>query len=331
MLSQKFYKNHNFPLGMTVGTVLLTGVAGFIGSHTAEGLLKKGYKVIGVDNFLTGKKENVEELRCENFYFIEADINNLNQTRKIFNKHRIDYIFHYAAVVGVQRTLKNPLLVLDDIEGIDNLCKLSVKNNVKRVFFSSSSEVYGDSVFFPQKEAETPLNSRLPYAVVKNVSEVKLKAYHDVHGLDCTIFRFFNTYGPRQSRDFVLSKFIDQALSNENITIYGDGRQTRTFCYIDDNVKFTTACLELPSTKNEIYNVGTEKEINIAELAELVKKITNSNSEVVFLEPLKEGDMKRRVPSVQKMLDVFPFEFTSLEKGVKETIKYWQRKKQYAS
>src|SRR6185312_4294759 len=140
--------------------------------------------------------------------------------------YKFDYVFHYAAMVGVKRTLNNPMTVLQDIEGIKNILSLSKNTCVKRVFYSSSSEVYGEPVEFPQNENTTPLNSRLPYAIVKNVGEAFFRSYQREYGLDFTIFRFFNTYGSRQSQDFVVTKFIDEALGNQDITIYGDGNQS---------------------------------------------------------------------------------------------------------
>ena len=155
---------------------------------------------------------------------------------------QFDYVFHYAAVVGVKRTQENPIMVLNDIEGIKNVLQLSKNSSVKRVFFSSSSEVYGEPVELPQNEETTPLNSRVPYAIVKNVGESFFRSYFKSYGLPYTIFRFFNTYGPNQSEDFVIAKFLKSALINEDITIYGDGSQTRTFCYVDDNIN---TCISL--------------------------------------------------------------------------------------
>ncbi len=312
---------------MSKEVVLLTGVAGFIGSHTVKTLLEQEYQVIGVDNFLTGKEDNLEDLMSENFNLIRANVNNPAEVNKIFSDFSISYVFHYAAVVGVERTLKNPLLVLEDIKGIKNICENSVKHKIKRVFFSSSSEVYGESLQFPQKEEETPLNSRLPYAIVKNFSEVTLKSFNFEYGLNYTIFRFFNTYGPKQSEDFVMTKFISQALRGEDITIYGEGNQTRTFCYVEDNTKFTTSCLILPKTINQTYNVGTCKETSILELAELIKRITKSKSKIKHLSPLKEGDMGRRIPSIEKMMNsVGEKKFIPLEIGIEKTIDYFKKK-----
>lgn len=136
------------------------------------------------------------------------------------------------------------MLVLQDIEGIRNMLHLSKNTGVKRLFFSSSSEVYGEPVQFPQNELTTPLNSKLPYAVVKNVGESFCRSYYQEYGLNYTIFRFFNTYGPRQSVDFVMSKFLRAAMLGQDITLYGDGSQTRTFCHVDDNIEVTLRCLE---------------------------------------------------------------------------------------
>ena len=232
--------------------ILITGGAGFVASSTAERLLKiKNIQIVLVDNLLTGSLKNIPI--NENCKFIKADVNNYSEIAPIMTSFRFDYVYHYAAVVGVQRTLNNPVLVLEDIKGIKNILDLSKSTGVNRIFFSSSSEVYGEPVHLPQHELTTPLNSRLPYAIVKNVGESYVKSYQQEFNLNYTIFRFFNTYGPKQSTDFVMSKFINSALKNEPITIYGDGSQTRTFCYIDDNTDFCVDAIENPSTINEIF------------------------------------------------------------------------------
>src|SRR5690349_21786743 len=235
-------------------SVLVTGAAGNIGSALVERLLReKSYHVVAVDNFLTGAPEKLPAPQ-ENFTFIQADVNNYNDMIAIMTAYRISYVFHYAAVVGVARTLKNPIQVLRDIDGIRNILDLSKNIGVERVFFSSSSEVYGEPVEFPQNEETTPLNSRLPYAIVKNVGEAFLRSYHREYGLPFTIFRFFNTYGPRQSKDFVITRFIMQAMAGEDITVYGDGSQSRTFCYIDDNIDTVVKCLRGDGGLNDVIN-----------------------------------------------------------------------------
>lgn len=300
--------------------VLITGAAGNIGSALAYRLAKSGkYLVTGVDNFLTGSPFKLP-INLDAFNFIKADVNNYNDISSIMISNSFDYVFHYAAVVGVKRTLENPIMVLDDIQGIRNILDLSKNTGVDRVFFSSSSEVYGEPVEFPQNEATTPLNSRLPYAVVKNVGESFLRSYHQEYDLDYTIFRFFNTYGPRQSDDFVVTKFLKLAIEGKPITIYGDGSQTRTFCFIEDNLDTTWQCLEHGHCINDVMNLGNDQEMSIKELAKLIISITNSASTIVHLPALKEGDMTRRRPDNSKMRAIINRKLTTLEEGIKLTI-----------
>jgi UDP-glucuronate decarboxylase len=305
--------------------VLITGAAGNIGSALLDRLLKfPGYHVVAVDNFLTGSKEKLPGGKHQNFTFIEADVNDGGAISKIFRAYHFEFVFHYAAVVGVKRTLENPLLVLRDIEGIKNILHLSKLTGVKRVFYSSSSEVYGEGLEFPQNEKTTPLNSRLPYAVVKNVGESFLRSFNKEYGLGYTIFRFFNTYGPRQSEDFVVTRFLRQALSNKPITVYGSGSQTRTFCYIDDNIETTVECLQKDLCLNDVMNVGNDEEIAVSELAGRIIKATGSGSSIEFLPPLKEGDMTRRVPDISKMKTILKRPLTTLEDGLRKTMEHWR-------
>jgi UDP-glucose 4-epimerase len=212
-------------------------------------------------------------------------------------------------------------MVLNDIEGIKNVLDLAKNTSVKKVFYSSSSEVYGEPVEIPQCEDTTPLNSRLPYAIIKNVGEAFFRSYHREYGLDYTIFRFFNTYGPKQSTDFVISKFIDLALKNEEITIYGDGLQTRTFCYIDDNLETVERILNYGYYSNEVINIGSDQEITILDIAKKIVKLLKSKSVIRHLDPLAEGDMTRRKPDISKMKNVLKRELTSLEEGILLTSK----------
>jgi len=302
-----------------MSNILITGGAGFIPSSLADVLSKnKNYNIVFVDNFLTGNKRKIT--KAPNVKFIKCDVNNYKDISPIMTSYRFDYVFHYAAVVGVKRTLANPVMVLDDIQGIKNILDLSKNTGVKRVFYSSSSEVYGEPVELPQNEHTTPLNSRLPYAIVKNVGEAFCKSYHVEFNLDYTIFRFFNTYGPKQSTDFVISKFLRAALSNHDITIYGDGNQTRTFCFIDDNIEASIKIFEQNLFVNDVINVGNDILFTIKDLAELIIKLTNSKSKIVYLPPLKEGDMTRRQPDITKMKSVLERDLLPLEDGLKKLI-----------
>ena len=295
--------------------ILITGGAGFIPSSLADRLLQNpDYFVVLVDNFLTGKKENIPQ--HENCKFIHGDVNNFDDIAPVFSLYNFDYVFHYAAVVGVKRTLENPIMVLDDIYGIRNILDLSKRTGVTRVFYASSSEVYGEPVHLPQHETITPLNSRLPYAVVKNVGESYFRSYHQQYGLDYTIFRFFNTYGPKQSTDFVMSRFIRLALANQDIPVYGDGSQTRTFCFIEDHLDACIKAMEANLIVNDVANIGNGTIVTILDLAEIIIRLTKSQSKIVHLPPLEEGDMTRRQPDVSKMNELLGKPFTSLEEGI---------------
>ncbi len=299
--------------------ILITGGAGFVASSLAEQLiLDPNTQVVLVDNLITGNLKNVP--KTSNCKFIKADVNNYSEISAIMTSNYFDYVFHYAALVGVKRTLENPVWVLNDILGIKNVLELAKNTGVKRVFFSSSSEVYGEPVEFPQNEKTTPLNSRLPYAIVKNVGEAFLKSYKIEYDLNYTVFRFFNTYGPKQSTDFVISKFLRSALRNEDITIYGDGSQTRTFCYIDDNIQACLKAMNDQAYENETINIGNNNEISVLELAKLIIKQTNSSSKIVHLPPLAEGDMTRRLPDINTMKKLLNREFTDLSVGIQNII-----------
>jgi UDP-glucose 4-epimerase len=297
----------------------VTGGAGFIGSALVKKLAENPQNfLVAVDNLLTGSSKRL--VKKDNVVFIKADVNDYMDISSIFHRFRFDYVFHYAAVVGVKRTLENPVLVLEDLSGIKNILNLCKNTGVKRIFFSSSSEVYGEPVELPQNEHTTPLNSRLPYAIVKNVGEAFLKSYQQEFDLNYTVFRFFNTYGPMQSKDFVVSKFIAAALKNQDITIYGDGSQSRTFCFVDDNVDACVRAFEEEEFVNDVVNIGSDKELSVLELAETIIDVAKSTSKIIFLPPLEEGDMSRRLPDTEKMLELLKRKPIELREGLKRVI-----------
>lgn len=308
--------------------ILITGGAGFIGSSLADSLVKNpDNQVVLADNLLTGSLLKLPDKQYPNWKFVKCNANDYADISALMFSHSFDFVFHYAAVVGVQRTLANPTQVLEDIQGIKNVLHLAKNTGVKRVFYASSSEVYGESVRFPQDEIITPLNSRLPYAVVKNVGEAFCTSYHREYGLEYTIFRFFNTYGPKQSPDFVISKFLKAALQNQPITIYGDGQQSRTFCYIDDNVEAALATFYQNRFVNDVVNIGNDEETSVLELAQIIIAITGSASEIVFQPPLKEGDMNRRQPNLDRMRQLLTRPHLSLQEGLHHILSspvFWQ-------
>ena len=301
--------------------ILVTGGAGNVGGALARKLVEnRNYEVIIADDLSTGSKSKLPSNTYKNWKFVHCDVNNYKEISELMLVNQFDFVFHYAAVVGVKRTQENPIAVLNDIDGIRNVLQLSKNSSVKRVFFSSSSEVYGEPVELPQHEQTTPLNSRVPYAVVKNVGESFFRSYEKVYGLPYTIFRFFNTYGPNQSMDFVISKFLDAALRGDDITIYGDGSQTRTFCYVDDNINACIKIFEENHILNDVINIGGAKEYKIIDVAKTIINISGSSSKIIHLPPLPEGDMTRRMPDNTKMLKILNKELISLEDGIKRMI-----------
>jgi UDP-glucuronate decarboxylase len=297
-------------------SILVTGGAGNIGSALTRALVKLPQtQVVVADNLSTGSLAKVR-IDAGNLTAVRADVNDFDDIASLFFRFHFTHVFHLAAVVGVQRTLANPLAVLRDIKGIENVLQLSKNTGVERVYFASSSEVYGEPFEIPQNEHTTPLNSRLPYAVVKNIGEVYFRTYFREFGLASTIFRFFNTYGPSQSEDFVLPRFVRAALNGEPLTIYGEGAQTRTFCYVDDTVDTCVASHRLGAHENDVINVGSDVEITIRELAETVIDVTGSSSKLTFLPALAEGDMTRRCPETSKMKALLDRPLVPLREGI---------------
>ncbi len=301
----------------TLKKILITGGAGNIGGALVAKLLQNPNNfVVVIDDLSTGNLQKLPPNGTENFKFVKANVNVLDEIAPVFYSFNFDYVFHLAAVVGVQRTQENPISVLNDIDGIKNILNLSKNSSVKHVYYSSSSEVYGEPVELPQNEHRTPLNSRVPYAVVKNLGECFFRSYYQEYQLPYTIFRFFNTYGPGQSTDFVVAKFMASALKNQDITIYGDGSQTRTFTYIDDNINVINEIFEKELVTNDVINLGNDELTTVKELAELIIKQTNSSSKIMFLPPLKDGDMTRRQPDNSKMKQILNKKLITISEGI---------------
>jgi nucleoside-diphosphate-sugar epimerase len=302
--------------------ILVTGGAGFIGSSLIARLLRDNkYFIVAVDDLSTGDIRKLPSPQNENFKFIRCNVNDYESIAAVMHSYKFDYVFHYAAMVGVIRTQQQPLKVLQDIDGIRHVCKLSINTGVKRVFFASSSEIYGEPFEIPQHVYTTPLNSRVPYAIVKNVGEAYLRSYNQEFGLEYSIFRFFNTYGPKQSMDFVMSKFLIKALKNQDIELYGDGSQTRTFCFVEDNVDACVNAFEKNLLINDVANIGGNNEISIKELAEIIVRKTNSSSKIIHIDPLKDGDMLRRCPDNTYMREeLLQRPLITLEEGITKLL-----------
>jgi UDP-glucose 4-epimerase len=310
---------------------LVTGGAGFVGSNLCERLLEKNHRVICLDNLSTGSKKSVEScFGNRNFSFVEADVRNELALEEVFRRVKINYIFHYAAVVGVRRTLEHPLKVLADIEGTRAVLNLARKYDVEKVIYASSSEVYGHPVEIPERE-DGHVNAKLPYAVTKLMSEKYMEAYHQVYGMRTTSLRFFNIYGPRQDASaygFVVGIFIRQALGKKKLTVYGDGTQTRDFTYIEDNIAATLAALASKKADGEIINIGTGKPTTIYDLASTIIDLTGKGKtlQIKYL-PQRKNEIRHRFPDITKMKKILGYIPTySLNEGLRKTIEWYREK-----
>lgn len=314
-------------------TVLVTGGAGFVGSNLAERLLKEGARVIVVDNFSTGSAENVQHLLSnDHFQLVRADVNRFEEIASVFGDHKIDYVFHYAAFVGVKNVIERPLEVFKDIDGIKFLLALSHSHRVKKVVFSSSSEAYGEPTELPEREeGHLNVNADDPYGLTKLVGENMVKNYWRRYKLPGTSLRFFNVYGPRQNASaygFVVGIFIEKMLRGEPVTIFGNGEQTRDFVYIDDNVEVAIRALLSLKANGQTINVGAGRQTTILELAEKVAEAVHVSLQTKN-EPVREVEVKYRCPDVTKLRTLLDFvPSVSLDEGLKKTVAWYRTKLQ---
>lgn len=311
---------------MNKQAAVVTGGAGFLGSHLCDRLLLEGFKVICVDNLLTGNMENISHLiGDENFSFIKHDVTNY-----IYVSGKVDYILHFASPASPIDYLKLPIQTLK-VGSLGTHKALGLAKEKKaRFLLASTSEVYGDPEIHPQQEDYwgnvNPIGPRGVYDEAKRFAEAITMAYHRYHGLETRIVRIFNTYGPRMRLDDgrALPTFVGQALRGEDITVYGDGSQTRSFCYVSDLVDGIYKLL-LSDEVNPV-NIGNPDEITIKEFAEEVIKQTDSKSKIVY-KPLPEDDPKVRQPNIERAQKILKWNSKiQREEGLKITIDYFINK-----
>ena len=305
--------------------ILVTGGAGFIGSHLCRKLLEQGNSVICVDNFITGFKKNIEELKANSkFKLIEHDISN-----PLYIKEGIDWVLHFASLASPKHYLNYPIKTLKSgLLGTHN-CLGVAKAKKAKFFMASTSEVYGDPLVHPQPEEYwgnvNSIGVRSCYDESKRGAEALAYAYLRQHNLDIRVARIFNTYGPNMHPDDgrVVSNFIVQALKGDDLTVYGEGRQSRSFCYVDDLV---SGILKMMSIDYKLpLNLGNPVEFTVSELANLVLKLTNSKSIIKYL-PLPEDDPKQRQPDISKVKKMLGWQpLITLEEGLKKTIEYFKK------
>ena len=305
--------------------IAITGAAGFIGSHLAETLLLRGHSVIGIDNFLTGSVANIAHLPQSSFSLLEHDV-----TEHIHFDGAIDFVLHWASPASPVDYLELPIPTLKvGALGTHNALGLAKAKHATFVL-ASTSEVYGDPLQHPQVEDYwgnvNPIGPRGVYDEAKRFAEALTMAYHRHHGMNTKIARIFNTYGPRmRQRDGrVVPNFISQALRNEDLTVYGDGNQTRSFCYITDLVDGIVSLMH--SDGNDPINIGNPHEITVTELARRVITLTGATSDVVY-RGLPEGDPRVRRPDITRARALLNWEpKVSLTNGLEQTIRYFETK-----
>jgi len=310
---------------------LITGGAGFIGSHLAEALLAKGHEVTILDNLSTGKLENISHLENNSkFHIVVGDILNEFLVDKLVE--RADWVFHLAAAVGVELIVKDPLRsLMTNIKGSEVILE-SVYRYHRKALITSTSEIYGKNTNGPLKENDdrilgSPLKSRWSYSTSKAVDEILAYVYWKEKKVPTVIVRLFNTVGPRQTGHYgmVIPRFVEQALKGRDLTVFGDGNQSRCFLYVKDAVNAITALMERPEAVGEVFNLGSQEEVTIRELAEKVIALTGSGSRistVPYDEAYEEGfeDMQRRVPDITKASRLIGFRPTVNLEGILKMV-----------
>jgi len=304
--------------------ILITGAAGFLGSHLCDRFITEGYRVIGMDNLITGDMKNIDHLlKRDEFEFFHYDVTNF-----VHVEGKLDYILHFASPASPIDYLKIPIQTLKVSSiGIFHLLGLAKEKNA-RILIASTSEVYGDPLVHPQSEDYygnvNTIGPRGVYDEAKRFQESMTMAYHRFHGLETRIARIFNTYGPRMRLNDgrVIPAFIGQALRGEDLTVFGDGSQTRSFCYVDDQIEGIYRLLL--SDYSEPVNIGNPDEITIKQFAEEIIKLTNSNQKIIY-ESLPEDDPLKRQPDITRAKEILGWEpKVSRSEGMKISYDYFK-------
>jgi dTDP-glucose 4,6-dehydratase len=305
--------------------VVITGAAGFIGSHLSEALLDRGATVVGIDNLLTGDLANIAHLRDRDFQFIRHDVTNY-----IDVDGPVDYVLHWASPASPIDYLELPIPTLK-VGALGTHKALGLAKAKKATFLlASTSEVYGDPLEHPQTETYwgnvNPIGPRGVYDEAKRFAEAMTVAYRRYHGVDTKIVRIFNTYGPRMrvNDGRAVPAFMSQALRNEDVTVFGDGRQTRSFCYVSDLVAGIMKLMEAPV--NDPVNIGNPQELTIEQIARKIIEMTGAKSRIVY-KPLPEDDPKVRQPDITRARTLLGWEpKVTLEEGLGKTVDYFRQK-----
>lgn len=316
-------------------TVVVTGAAGFIGSHLCDRLLAEGAKVVGIDNFLTGRPANLEHLLAdqnEQFTFIEADVNNHPETY-LSSMTEIDLVLHFASPASPPRYQAHPVetYLVNSLATHQILQYLLHKHAESRFLFASTSEVYGDPQIHPQVEGYwgnvNPNGVRSCYDEAKRLGETICGVHQRDFGMDVRMVRIFNTYGPRIDPDDgrIIPNLLKQALAGDKLTVYGDGSQTRSYCYVDDLVEGILRLASFDNLSGETVNLGNPGEFTVLETAEIIRKEINESLEIAYL-PLPKDDPTRRRPDISKAKHLLDWEpQVTFEDGLQKTIEFFRK------
>ncbi len=317
---------------MSRGSVLITGAAGFLGSHLVDAYLRRGFLVIGVDNFFRGKPENLPK-ECKDFIFVKLDLTSEDATEllsKYLREYSVNLVIHYAAINGTKYFYDIPYKVLDDnVRMTQNVLRATeLAGCVRKVVYASSSEVYGEPSVIPTPESHPIMlevqQRRDSYAASKALGEFYVKLFSETHGIDYLILRIFNTYGPRMDTSEygqVIPELIRKLFFDEVFTIIGPGTQTRSFCYVDDHVRLVMKLVE--KCRNDVFNVGSDEEVTILELAKILHELVGRPFKPKILPP-RPGDRMRRRPDISKLIRAVDDKpRIGLREGLKLTINYY--------
>lgn len=309
--------------------VLVTGGAGFIGSHLVDRLFKEDFEVTIIDNFDTGRLENIApHQENKRFNFIKGDIRDFNLVKKLIKD--VDAVFHEAALASVTLSVKNPLLANDvNVTGTLNLLKASSDLHVKRFIFASSAAVYGDTPI-PQKREDMTLNPKSPYGVSKLAAENYVRLFNKVYGLETVSLRYFNVYGPRQRFDIkstyggAITIFTNRLLRNLPPVVYGDGKQTRDFVYVDDVIEANMLALNKVKAAGEVFNIGTGNSISVNQIAETLKEVMNKKDLKNIYDPPRPTDVKHGYADINKAKKILGYtpKF-SFKEGLAQLVKWY--------
>ncbi|MFX0106456.1 MAG: SDR family oxidoreductase [Candidatus Hodarchaeota archaeon] len=310
--------------------ILITGAAGFIGSNLTDSLLELGARVIGIDNLFNGRLENLDNaIKSEKFQFFKGDIRDINFLLEISKD--IDIMYHQAAFTSVPQSVLMPQSCNDvNINGVLNILNTARKNNIDKIIFASSSSVYGDEHSLPKKE-DMKKNPKSPYGVSKLAGEGYIQVYNQLYGLNTTILRYFNVYGPRQidsPYSGVIAIWLGRIIRNEELIIFGDGQNSRDFTYIKDVVQANLLALKY-DTPGEIFNIGANSPIKLVDLAKLMLKITNKEYlNIIYSDP-RPGDILHSYADISKARKLIKFEPEYIqEKGLKDYLNWYCKKYQ---